>query len=804
MMTRSTKVALGLAVGAVLAWSSGCTDVTGPRVDEDTKAVVSDPALRQTLADADVAYISLPPNTFPDGVLAAIHNARGGGTVTAAVIDGGFDAVPVAAAAGDVVEIEIRNAGGGTPVLASYVVPERRKPRVIRTAPGRGKTDVPLNANIVVVFSEPVAAGTLSSSVQLLKGGNAVLGAVHPFEGTTAAVVFEPASPLDANASYQLVVTQGVSDLQGDALEERYTTDFSTGTRSAEPATVVTVLPDTTAVVLGSMAQLVAEARDTNGTPVVGRAIEWISEDPAVATVSSAGLVTARTLGAARIRATLDGRSGFAVILVEAAQNPVASVAVVPETSTVLVGGLVRLTAVLKDADGNIVRYRPIAWQSSNPTLLQVTPGPGGAAVVARLAQGKATVTATSEGKTGTAAISAGAVGPYVQISAADHSCATTAASQVWCWGWGGPQLGNGTELGSYVPSAVAGGLTFASVASGSGHTCALTTDGTAYCWGGNSGGALGIGTSPPASGCWPDDPACLNAVPVRVTGGLQFSAIDADEHTCALTSAGIAYCWGSNFSGQLGVGDKNGPEHCSGGVIEGDGCSTEPVPVAGGRTFIAIEAGYNHSCALNAAGAVFCWGWNHSGVLGDGTSLQQEHPAPVQVAGGYSFVAISAGGFHNCGLTADGSAYCWGRNEDGQLGVGTTTGPEFCAHPFDPYYGDGYCSNTPVPVAGGLHFAAIGAGFYHTCGLTTDGDVYCWGDNLYGQLGIDFTAQNSPIPVLVRGGLTFTALSVGSTHNCGITLGRELYCWGNNGTGQLGNGTTFHSSVPVRVAGQP
>ena len=799
---RSTTVALGLAVGCLLVWSSGCTDVVGPDPGrEGTDAVVSDPVLRLTSAESDIAYISLPPNTVPGGVLAVIRNSQGRGTVTAAVVDGGFDAVPVAAAAGDVVEIDVRNAAGGAPVVTSYTVPVRRKPRVIRTAPGRGKTDVPLNANIVIVFSEPVNAGTLSSSVQLLKGANAVPGSAHPLEGTTAAVVFEPASPLEANAVYQLVVTEGVRDLQGDPLEARFTTDFSTGTSSAEPAKIVTVLPDTTAVVLGSMAQLIAEARDTNGTAVVGRAIEWISEDPAVATVSSSGLVTARALGAARIRATLDGRSGFAVILVEATQNPVASVAVVPETSTVLVGGLVRLTAVLKDAGGNIIRYRPIAWQSSNPNVVQVTSGAGGTAVVTRLAQGTVTVTATSESKTGTAAISAGAVGPYVQVSAASHTCAVTASSQVWCWGWGGPQLGNGTQLSSYVPSAVAGGLTFGTVASGSGHSCALTTDGTAYCWG--AGGALGIGILPSASACWPDDPACWSAVPVRVTGGLHFSAIDADGHTCALTPAGTAYCWGSNAYGQLGVGDKNGPEHCSGGAI-GDGCSTRPVAVAGGRSFIAIEAGNLHSCALDAGGAAYCWGWNHSGVLGDGTSLQQEHAAPTQVAGGYSFVAISAGGFHNCGLTADGSAYCWGRNEDGQLGVGTTTGPEFCAHPLDPFYGDGYCSNTPVPVAGGLRFAAIGAGFYHTCGLTTDGDIYCWGDNLYGQLGIDFTAQNSPLPVLVRGGLTFTALSVGESHNCGITLGRELYCWGNNSGGQLGIGTTFHSSVPVRVAGQP
>lgn len=789
-MTRSITLTLGIAVGGLLAWGAGCTDVTGPHPDEDTHAVVSDPALHLTSADADVAYISLPPSSFPDGVLAVMHNTRGGGTVTAAVVEGGFDAVPVAATAGDVVEIEIRNAGGAA-VLTSYTVPVKRKPKVIRTAPGRGKTDVPLNSNIVIVFSEPVAASTLALSVQLLKGGNVIPGVVHLIAGATAAAVFEPSSPLEANTSYQLVVTEGVRDLQGEALEARVTTDFRTGRSSAEPATIVTVLPDTTAVVIGSMAQLVAEARDTNGTVIVGRSVQWISENPTVATVSTTGLVTAHAEGVARIRATLDGRSAFGVIVVVESLPSVGSVSVIPETSTVLVGGVLRLTAVLKDSAGNIVKYRLVAWQSSDPTIAQVSPGAGGTAVVTRLAQGTVTFTATSEGKKGTTTIRSGTVGPYVQVSVGYNSCAVTDASQAWCWGIDGNtgQLGNGTSLDSPVPSAVAGGLSFGTVTSGSGHGCALTTDGTAYCWGYNWAGALGAGMMTPASGCWPDDPACLTTVPLRVDTDLRFSAIDTDEHTCALTSAGTAYCWGSNVFGQLGVGSKDGPEHCATHMIEGDGCSPRPVAVAGGRTFTAVDVGYNHSCALSAAGAAFCWGWNHSGVLGDGTSLQQEHPGPVQVAGGLSFTAISAGGFHNCGLTADGSAYCWGTNASGQLGVGTTTGPEFCTHPLNPKYVDGYCSNTPVPVAGGLHFSAIGAGYYHTCGITTAGATYCWGDNLYGQLGVDFTIPNSAVPILVRGGLTFTTLSVGVSHNCGITSGRVLYCWG---------------SVPVRVAGQP
>jgi alpha-tubulin suppressor-like RCC1 family protein len=804
---RSMTVALGLAIGGGLLWSAGCADVTGPGA-ESTNAAVSDPVERLTPADPDLAYIALPPGTYPDGVLAVIRNSRGGATVSAAITDGGLDAVPIAAAVGDVVEIEVRNAAGGTPIVASYTVPAKRKPRVIRTAPGRGKTDVPLNANIVIVFSEPVSASTLSSSVQLMKGGTAVAGSVHLLEGTTAAAVFEPSSPLEANSAYELAVTQGVHDLQGDALDARVTSDFTTGGDVAQPATVVTVLPDTTAVIIGSEAQLVATARDTNRTLIVGRPVEWISENPSVASVSSAGLVTARAAGSARIRATLDGRSGIGIIVVVSSLRPVASVTIVPETSTVLVGGLVRLTAVLKDAAGNIVSYRPVSWASSDSTIVQVSPGAGGTAVVTRLAQGTASITASSESKSGTATISGGAVGPYALASAGGHTCAVTGASQAWCWGgYDGyaQQLGNGTLLSTHVPSAVAGGMSFRTVTSGSGHSCALTTNGAAYCWGSNWGGALGIGRSPPASGCSPDDPACLTTVPARVVGDFQFSVIAADEHTCALTPAGAAYCWGLNVFGQLGVGSNDGPEYCLTYMTEGNGCSMGPAPVAGGLTFTAIDAGNSHSCALGAGGTAFCWGWDHSGVLGDGFALLQDRASPTRVAGGNVFVAISTGGLHNCALTADGSAYCWGLNDDGQLGVGTATGPQICTHPLNPDRGTTNCSTTPVPVAGDLRFSAIGAGSSHTCGLTTDGAAYCWGDNWYGELGIDnATVQKSPVPVQVGGGLTFTSLSVGDWHNCGITLDHVMYCWGSNNQGQLGNGTTTDSSVPVRVAGQP
>jgi alpha-tubulin suppressor-like RCC1 family protein len=802
---------LGLTISALALWGLSCTDALPPSPpppnsnSNSDSALVSDPLRHALPEEPDVAYISMPPSTFPGGVLAVIRNPRGGGSVTAAVIDGGFDALPIRAVAGDEVEIAISLASG-PPVVTNYKVPVTRRPRVIRTVPSKGKTDVPLNPRIVIVFSEPVSEATLSSaSVQLLRGGNPVAGTVHIQEGATASAVFEPAAALDANATYQIVVTEAVRDLQGDPLEVPVTSEFHTSAVSVLPATVVTVLPDTTAVAVGSYVQLVAEATDTNGVEVAGRAIAWSIDDQSVATVSSTGLVTAMQPGAARVRATLDGRSDVAVILVSGSLPPVASMSIVPDTSTVLIGGLVRLNTVLKDSDSNVVKFRPIGWSSSDPSIAEVVPGPGGTAVVTRVASGTVTITAISEGKFATATIRSGAVGPYTQVSA-NGTCALTTAFQAWCWGGGNVgQGGNGTRLSTLVPSAVAGGHAFAFVASGSGHECALTAGGEAWCWGDNHVGAVGIGAVPsPSAGCREDDGVCMITVPMSVVGGLRFSAIGADEHTCALTTDGLAYCWGPNVFGQLGVGSKAGPEHCGTWMIEGDGCSTKPVQVQGNRSFIEIGVGYNHTCALTASGTAFCWGWNHSGVLGDASPSQLDRAFPVQVAGGLVFTTITVGGFHNCGLTANGDAYCWGMNEYGELGTGSLTGPQTCAHTAEPQYGTTNCATVPVKVAGNLRFRAISAGFYHTCGLTTTGVAYCWGDNSQEQLGVGATPQSVPAPTRVLGNVTFSSLSVGYGHNCGIATDGRLYCWGYNSEGQLGNGSTVSSSVPVRVAGQP
>jgi alpha-tubulin suppressor-like RCC1 family protein len=268
------------------------------------------------------------------------------------------------------------------------------------------------------------------------------------------------------------------------------------------------------------------------------------------------------------------------------------------------------------------------------------------------------------------------------------------------------------------------------------------------------------------------------SSVPVAVSGGLRFASIDAGvSHTCGVTSSGTAYCWGRNDRGQLG-----------------DGTTTTrlvPVAVSGGLTFQLVTAGgfdIGHTCGLTSAGAALCWGDNERGQLGSGTSDVTAHPAPAQVSGGFTFTTLTAGlGRHTCGLTGTGAAYCWGENTFGGLGNGSTTD-----------------SPVPTAVSGGLAYAQLRAGGFigHTCGLTSSGAALCWGENERGQVGDDSTLDKLT-PSAVAGALTFSSLDAGFRHTCGRASGGAVYCWGSGAAGQLGTNSTSQSAVPAKVFGQ-
>src|SRR5437588_6957911 len=478
----------------------------------------------------------------------------------------------------------------------------------------------------------------------------------------------------------------------------------------------------------------------------------------------------------------------------------VASVAVAPSTSSLTVGDTVRLAATVEDASGNVLSARVVTWASSNPAVATVS-GTGLVTGVRADAQ-QVMITATSETVSGSASVRVTALGPTVSVAAIEaaayHTCGRTAAGAAYCWGDNGAaQLGIGTlsPANATTPQAVRGGLTFASVSVGGVHACGLTAGGTAYCWGGDLYGGLGGGAAGPEI-CTGSTP-CSSA-PLAVTGGLTFSSLSAGwGPTCAVTANGSAYCWGDNLDGALGVGaDTGSVQSCSVGP-----CSYTPLAVAGGLAFTTLGAGNFPACGLTSGGAAYCWGDNSTGQLGIGVNAAPDTCSrgpcgrtPVAVAGGLTFTTLNVGTQHTCARATDGSWYCWGLNNYGQLGTGAT-GPETCAA--------APCSSTPVAVSVGINLTAVRAGRPHSCGVTSAGAAYCWGENVYGQLG-DGTTTNSLTPVAVAGGHAFASLSPFLYHTCGLSTGGAAYCWGSNSNGALGDGSTTSSTVPVRVAGQP
>ena len=370
------------------------------------------------------------------------------------------------------------------------------------------------------------------------------------------------------------------------------------------------------------------------------------------------------------------------------------------------------------------------------------------------------------------------------------HTCALTSLGGVKCWGRNTTgQLGDGTggHIGDFSAVAVdVVGLDTGvqAVAAGGfdavfeGHNCALTTAGGVKCWGNNHFGQLGTATADLCADSDGEIRAPCSKTPIDVWG-LGSGVVDiavGTWHSCAVTNAGGVKCWGSNHSGQLGDGTTTD--------------STTPVDVVGlGAPAIAVSAGKGHTCALVTGGGVKCWGWNQSGQLGDGTggSTGDFSAIPVGVVGlEGGVVAIAAGSVHTCALTTAGNVKCWGWNAHGQLGDGTT---------FD--------STTPVDVVGlGSGAVAVSGGIFHTCALTTAGGATCWGDNSAGQLG-DGTTFDSTIPIGVSG-LTSGVVAIsagGSGHTCALAAGGAK-CWGSNVMGQLGDGTTTNRLTPVDVLG--
>jgi alpha-tubulin suppressor-like RCC1 family protein len=368
----------------------------------------------------------------------------------------------------------------------------------------------------------------------------------------------------------------------------------------------------------------------------------------------------------------------------------------------------------------------------------------------------------------------------FVYVVTSDsHTCARKTDGTLWCWGnnqYGqltgsdaGPQLApipvtslGGTVARIYLPSAVG------TISSRTAFTCVRRTDASLWCWGNNEHGQLGTGDN------------ATRRMPVSVAPQVIGNALDAVSSgagfACARKTDGTLWCWGSNAYGQLGTG--------------GTAPSAVPVqvdPRGLGAEVAQIYAGESHVCAVKTDGTLWCWGNNAYGQLGTGDTRPRSAPAQVDPQGmGAGVAVVFAGANHTCAVMTDSTLWCWGNNQFGQLGVG-----------------DQRTRLSPARV----DFADVGpgvsvvtAGGNHTCAAKTDGTLWCWGNNQYGQLGSG-QAGGSATPVSVDLPAAVSVVYAGGTHTCARTTDSALWCWGSNQYGQLGIAAGASSNVPMRIA---
>jgi len=367
--------------------------------------------------------------------------------------------------------------------------------------------------------------------------------------------------------------------------------------------------------------------------------------------------------------------------------------------------------------------------------------------------------------------------GPHKEAQAAG-----SAGSPGSPWAWGdnrAGQLGNGTVtatgcscIPTPVPVSLPTGTTVTAIAGGTLHSLALTPTGQVLAWGYNFDGELGNGSTTNSS----------SPVAVSLPSGTIVTAIaGGGQHSLALTSTGRVLTWGANIYGELGNGSTTN--------------SSTPVAVSlpSGTLVIAIAGGTLHSLALTSTGQVFAWGYNFDGELGNGTTTTtgcQCITTPVQVSlpSGPVVTAIAAGGGHGLALTSTGQVLAWGRNNSGQLGNGTMNN-----------------SSIPVQVSlpSGTAVTAVAGGNSHSLALTATGQVLAWGINGYGQLGNGtLTTSTTPVAASVPSGTIVSAIAGGSIHSLALTSTGQVLAWGDNTSGQLGDGTNTSSSTPVMVSG--
>ncbi len=487
---------------------------------------------------------------------------------------------------------------------------------------------------------------------------------------------------------------------------------------------------------------------------------------------------------------------------------PATAVSVTGDNQSAAIGAALTdsLKVLVSDAAGLPVPGVVVNWSATGGTIsprVDTTDGAGASTAQWTLgnAAGIFTATATIAGLppvtfTATASPVTGTLVFRYVDAGSYHACGITTDERAVCWGFNGDgQLMAGSTANTLQPTPAVGSLTYRITSGGRYHSCGVTLSGVIYCAGANQDGRLLNRSQTPST------------VPVQAKSPITFQSVSSgNTHTCALSLTQDIWCGGNNGEGELGDVTPVRPNDTTSVAVDSMFVFSDTLrPIATFRTvrYRAVTAGGLHTCALTIAGIAQCWGWNSHGELG--VSGPAQSFVPVNVSGGITFQVdptfiphppdpdfyvpaqgfLSAGYAHTCGVAVGGAAYCWGNNEDGQLGRAGASG------------------SAPTLVGGNLTFSAVSAGYRHTCGLSSTGVAYCWGNNDFGQLGTgNRTASSAPIAVSL--GVAFQSISAGDTFSCGVTTAGVAYCWGGNEYGQLGVAAGAGSLVPVKVSFQP
>lgn len=451
-----------------------------------------------------------------------------------------------------------------------------------------------------------------------------------------------------------------------------------------------------------------------------------------------------------------------------------------PRDALVHEGGVLELDA-LTASDGPPLAG-PVSWSSSDVNVAAVDAN----GLLTALAPGQTRIKASAGSSIDSILVTVQGDDGVSLEAFGNTNCGLTTTDGAVCWGHNSYGQ-TGTRVASnivWTPTPVVASVTWRSLAGSFNHVCGVDTQLDVYCWGRNSLGQLGMGIQSEL------------AIPSsRVVGGLKFITVAAGgaewqsniesepyaaQQTCALTQRGEAYCWGMS-------GD---PE------TTGETLSAVPRAVAPAVRFASISVGNGYACGISIDRRAWCWGNNQLGQLGRPAAEFDRAPRPI--ASALRFERISAGGIHACALTVDGKAWCWGANASLQVGTATSG---TC-----PFRGAAIpCQATPVEVPGGHRFTKISAGSWgivrtifdpligyesHTCGITADEQIVCWGWNARNQITqrLDITDPLAIGPTAPnRDGLRFREVSAGAMHTCAVTVSNRGYCWGDGGRGQQG-----------------